>query len=283
MRNVPQSIRDKVVTFNSYRPWQDEDHLRELYHERGMSQREIAEALNCRRQTILKWMNRFDIEARSTGIHQTPKPLQDPEWLRQQHHELDLSFSEIAEKVDCSARTVSAALDRHNIDKRRRDWIDGETRDILRSEDRLRSLYVDEELSSSETAERIGCSQNAVMYWLRKHNIETRESGGRSGENHPNWKPPEERASNRDYYSKRWQEIRRNVLDRDNYTCQRCGMTNNDSEDCYDRGLNIHHIEPLTHFDSRKEADELSNLLAVCIGCHNDIEGLPIDNRHLKT
>jgi hypothetical protein len=52
-------------------------------------------------------MDRFDIETHLTAIRHTPLPLRNQEWLRQQHHEFDLSFSEIAERVDYSVRTAT--------------------------------------------------------------------------------------------------------------------------------------------------------------------------------
>lgn len=46
---------------HSYR---DEETLRDLYHERGMTTREIADALDTTNGTISKWLNRHGIETR---------------------------------------------------------------------------------------------------------------------------------------------------------------------------------------------------------------------------
>jgi len=46
---------------------------------------------------------------------------------------------------------------------------------------------------------------------------------------------------------------------RDNYTCQRCGIT----EDELGRALDVHHI------DDDKENNEQSNLLSLCHSCHS--------------
>lgn len=48
-------------------PWQDEDTLREMYHDQQMTQQEIADELGCSTGSITKWMKRHDIEARTTG------------------------------------------------------------------------------------------------------------------------------------------------------------------------------------------------------------------------
>lgn len=46
------------------RPWQDAETLRELYHEKGMTTREIADELECNNSTVSRWMNKHEIEAR---------------------------------------------------------------------------------------------------------------------------------------------------------------------------------------------------------------------------
>jgi len=43
--------------------WRDPDILRELYHERGMSQDQIGEKLGCSGTTVGKWMDRHEVEA----------------------------------------------------------------------------------------------------------------------------------------------------------------------------------------------------------------------------
>jgi hypothetical protein len=61
-----------------------------------------------------------------------------------------------------------------------------------------------------------------------------------------------------------WYVIRRQVLERDHYTCQRCGML----EKKGDRSLHVHHIIPVIKGGS----DELDNLISVCHKCHKPEE-----------
>lgn len=42
--------------------YKDEDTLRRLYHEEGLSGREMAERLDCGQQTVFRWMENFGIE-----------------------------------------------------------------------------------------------------------------------------------------------------------------------------------------------------------------------------
>lgn len=57
-----------------------------------------------------------------------------------------------------------------------------------------------------------------------------------------------------------WQDIRKQVLDRDGNTCQGCGSKT--------RSLDVHHIIPR----QKQGLDSLNNLVAVCEKCHSLIE-----------
>lgn len=50
---------------NSERPWQDEEKMRELYQEKKLPAREVADELGCHRQTVNRWLHRHGIEVRS--------------------------------------------------------------------------------------------------------------------------------------------------------------------------------------------------------------------------
>jgi hypothetical protein len=87
-----------------------------------------------------------------------------------------------------------------------------------------------------------------------------------SGENHWAW------AGHDAGYGPHWQQTREDVLARDNYGCQECGMTDTEHREQYDASLSIHHIEPRSTFDDLEEADVLDNLVALCKPCHLKIE-----------
>ena len=61
-------------------------------------------------------------------------------------------------------------------------------------------------------------------------------------------------------HGKDWEEIRKKVLERDNYTCQHCGLQDNS----INMSLIVHHIIPYNTCLS----DELDNLLTLCQSCH---------------
>jgi DNA-binding XRE family transcriptional regulator len=276
---ILQKFRSEVVTFDLYRPWKDSDHLRELYHSRGMSQREMAEAMDCRRQTVIKWMDRYDIPTRSVGAHQIPAQLRDAGWVRRQHHELDKSTGEIADEVGCSDNAVRNALSRCDIEHRKRYSANETAQEMLDDEALLRYLHDEKELSQSAIARRIGVHQMTVSRRLREHGIETRPAKSRSGEHNHRWLPQEEMAPTAEYGSERWRRIRNQCLEKHDSQCQRCGITDDKHYGKYGFGLDIHHIRPVSEFDSRDEADRIDNLVPLCRACHEAVEGLPLDIR----
>jgi len=69
--------------------------------------------------------------------------------------------------------------------------------------------------------------------------------------------------TNWDDYGENWFEIREKVLERDNYTCQRCGK---EEDEC--SSLQVHHETPVKEFDSPEKANKLENLATYCGNCH---------------
>lgn len=53
-------------------PWRDEELLREMYENRGMSLSEIAEELNTGSTTIHRWVRRFGIETNQASDDKPP-------------------------------------------------------------------------------------------------------------------------------------------------------------------------------------------------------------------
>jgi len=83
-----------------------------------------------------------------------------------------------------------------------------------------------------------------------------------SGENSGTWN-----GGKKTYYGENWLSQRRKVRKRDNYTCQKCGIT----EDEYGQELSVHHIIPFVYFDNYTEANKEDNLVSVCEPCHRKI------------
>jgi len=64
-------------------------------------------------------------------------------------------------------------------------------------------------------------------------------------------------------------ELRQMVFERDNYTCQKCGVHKNDLS-C---GLNCHHIEGIRW--SPLESADVNQCITVCVECHKKIHQIP--------
>jgi 5-methylcytosine-specific restriction endonuclease McrA len=116
-----------------------------------------------------------------------------------------------------------------------------------------------------ESQDRVFCSRDCWGQWI---------SDNWRGENHPSYG-----GGYRGYYGPSWDEARRKVRERDDYTCQRCGIDEESHIERYGVELHTHHVEPFRNFENHEEANELGNLLLLCASCHREIEGLPIDNR----
>lgn len=71
------------------------------------------------------------------------------------------------------------------------------------------------------------------------------------------------------YWSKEWRHKRSGILIRDNSECQVC---KSQGKVTINTKLIIHHIKPLEFFPSFRLSD--SNLITVCLDCHNVIHGL---------
>lgn len=69
-------------------------------------------------------------------------------------------------------------------------------------------------------------------------------------------------------YSKKWNKIRKRILERDNYTCQFCEIKLSGSQWQYD----IHHLLP----KKMNGVDDENNLVTLCRKCHNKVE--PVRN-----
>lgn len=59
------------------------------------------------------------------------------------------------------------------------------------------------------------------------------------------------------------------VLRRDNWTCQECGMTNEQHILLFGRTINVHHIDGKGR-NTKKSNNEIKNLITLCLRCHRD-------------
>lgn len=110
--------------------------------------------------------------------------------------------------------------------------------------------------SAIKGREHFFCDFNCYGEWC---------SAVRIGENCPSWRggSPTWR-----YYGPNWRDMRERTLQRDEYRCCSCGV----KEDELDAPLHVHHIRAFVDCDNWQEANQLSNLIALCPTCHGHLE-----------
>lgn len=264
-----QTIEKWLDRHGIQNPWEDEETLRYLRFERGLSQYVIARRLGCTQGTISRRFDEFGID----GNRIIPdRPWHDEETLRELYHDQNLSMREVASELGCERQSVEKWIHHHDIETRSPN---PETPDQLKDEQKLRTLYHSKEMSTYAIADQLDCAPSTVHDWLKRHFIETRTVGSQPGELHHRWEGGAE-----PYYGENWYRKRRSALIRDQYRCQRCGITDPEHRNEQSFGLDIHHIEPLRSFDSPEEANRLDNLLTLCRKCHSRVDS--IDSESLE-
>jgi 5-methylcytosine-specific restriction endonuclease McrA len=108
----------------------------------------------------------------------------------------------------------------------------------------------------SKAERRKTCSRDCRQEWL---------TGRYRGEDSATWKGGYDQ-----YYGNNWPEQRKKARERDNYTCQVCGV----EEAQLDKQLSVHHVFPVREFDDPEDANGLINLVTMCEPCHGKWEGL---------
>ena len=93
----------------------------------------------------------------------------------------------------------------------------------------------------------------------------------RTGSKSPNWKGGKTNEGTKIRSSHRYKEWRKSVFERDDYTCQMCGI----------RGTTLHadHIKSFALFPDLRF--ELSNGRTLCVPCHKQTESYSI-NQYTK-
>lgn len=70
-------------------------------------------------------------------------------------------------------------------------------------------------------------------------------------------------------YGKGWSSTKREVRSRDNYRCQACGITQDQTKEVFGERLHVHHVVPFR----LSEDNSKSNLISLCGCCHRRLEG----------
>lgn len=152
----------------------------------------------------------------------------------------------------------------------KRGWV--QAKDLLMSD----SLFV--------IAKRCKTCNRQMPFWIKERcsmrcDIENtrriREQGlknkgknnamyGKTKELHPQWK-----GGKIWWRGKEWDELKKQIRQRDGDVCQKCGFSESDHEKKYGQPLQVHHVNPY-RYSKDNDAD---NLVTLCCVCHRKLEG----------
>lgn len=287
-------------------PWHDRETMYELYIEEELSTAEIGERLGCTDVTISDWLDRHDIPARDpdpptmTG-EDHPRSVTREELIndyRQVADELEKTPSQEEYNQHKDSYTWSAVRGHFDsmgelqeaagLEKLRKGRVDiecdicGDEFNVKHAEKDTRRFCSDdchtewrkeaysgknnhnykEDIESTcewcddsytarpyeEDSTRF-CSQECMVEWRSREY---------SGENHPNWNGGKD-----GYRGPNWPEQRQKARQRDDHECQNCETAEQ---------LQVHHIIPFHSFDDYREANQLQNLITLCVSCHQKVE-----------
>lgn len=124
--------------------------------------------------------------------------------------------------------------------------------------------YIEKDKTTPQIAREIGCHSCTILRKikfynipLKKHNVEKKKLFIR--EKNPNWRNGLSKLPYTFYFTK---ELKEQIRKRDNYTCQLCGITEEEHLILYGLVLSIHHI------DYDKPNCDDNNLITLCRQCN---------------
>ena len=225
-------------------------------------------------QSLKGWTNRASI---GWSLLMPDRKYRNEDWLRKKYVDEKLSMSEIADICGCYPSTLQRWLSKFNIETR--GFGESKYHDNLEGENN--PFYG--KTHSKETKKKL--SENMKKAWeegdireKREKWLKTEEAkkiaienlpDDNKGENNGNWKGGVREKYYDGTYGWTWSKIRQIVLKRDNYSCRRCGMTNEEHTDKYGQGLQVHHKVEYPICREHKT----DNLISLCVVCHNKIHG----------
>ncbi|WP_226010454.1 HNH endonuclease signature motif containing protein [Halomicrobium salinisoli] len=252
------------------RRYRDAEFLREQYVDRRKSASEIADLCDVASSTVQRWLDRH-------GIERNPC-YQDREWLREQYVDRRRDQRDIAEDCGVAESTICHWLARHGI-------TDGES---LRSancvtcgdEFRYYPSVHDGRYCSNECANAPRRRQVEITCPNCEETFERRQSLDTEYCSMACWgadKTPDRSG----FYSTHWLKQREKALERDNYQCTVCGISDDEHRRRFGRGIEVHHTVPVRLFKQWDKPPEhahvLRNLTTLCRTHHPDAPGTTVE------
>lgn len=156
------------------KPWRNQERLEELYFERKMTIREMADELGCSSPTVSRWMGRFDIEGERDRYKYEDTPWRNGQKLYELYHEGGLTQSEIADKFGCSVQTIQRQMEKNDIETEhgtKRQYSDTPWND----RDLLYEMYIEKRMPTTEISNELGCTPRTISRKLNDFGIPIRD------------------------------------------------------------------------------------------------------------
>lgn len=253
------------------RRYRDAEFLREQYVNRRKSSRDIADMCDTSSSTVSRWLDRHDID-------REPR-YKNCEWLTVQYVEKRRSQQDIADECNVAKTTICHWLSRLEIT----DGESMETGECVVCGDSFRYYpsVRDGRFCSNECSNALRKRQVEVTCPNCGETFERRQSLDAKYCSIECW-ADEYGVGVSTLYRSGWQTKRKEALQRDNYQCTVCGITNQEHEERFGFGLDVHHMVPLRLFAKWdkpiEDAHSLRNLTTVCRTHHPDSPGATVEN-----
>jgi len=184
------------------------------------------------------------------------------DWLENQYIVLGKSISGIAKEVGVSRSAIEDRLALFGIPKR--ESLKEKHKRLLGLKKLIIKLYKNKDLTTREIANKLGVEKTAIADLLRREGVlktsKEKLSGRYVGEKASNWKGGVTKKNIILRYRIEQRCWVKSVLERDNFTCQKCGQRGGN--------LEVHHIFNFADYPELRLA--IDNGVTLCKKCHKE-------------
>jgi AraC-like DNA-binding protein len=229
-----------------------------------------AKELGCSKTTLVRYMKKYGIKLRDKYTIRR-KNINFSKELLEKEYKIK-SAEKISKEQGCGKNTILRYLKKFGIIVRTqaesiKGKLAGKNNPAFKydiSRDFLLEEYEKNRKDSYKVARVFGCSPSIILRNLRKYGIKVRtqseaQKGLRMGPDNPNWRNGVSFLPYPPAFNK---ALKAKIRKRDNYTCQVCGMTEEEHLTIFGCNLTIHHA------DYNKENCDESNLFTTCFTCN---------------
>jgi len=233
------------------------DLLEDLYLNKSLSTVKIGEMLGCNPQTVRDYMEKYGIPCRtksenSTKVKISKVDLYELYWNRR------MSQSKIAAELGCAKDTVKRIMQRYGIKPRNTSESSVLRRTVDISQEELKDLYWNKELSSSEIAKRFGCNAETIRRRMSELDIPARPPSSLPLEKNPAWKGG---VSFEPYCPKFNEAFKESIREKFGRVCFLCPTTEEENG----KKLAVHHVS----YNKDCLCDDSDcEFVSLCLKCH---------------